>query len=112
MIAFGYEVNPIAGEVHDYATALKELADKRVDEAAGDDAAEDGVEVEAMIVEKSAAQALAELADERDARVIVVGTPRREPDHGRVDRLDAAQAAAHLRNAGAGRTRTSRIDRR
>ncbi len=41
-IAFGYEVNPMAGEVQDYAAALRELAHKRVEEAAGIAAAEDG----------------------------------------------------------------------
>ena len=30
-VAFGYGVNPMAGELHDYAAALKELANKRVE---------------------------------------------------------------------------------
>lgn len=80
-IAFGYGVNPMAGEVQDYAAALRELAHKRVEEAAGIAAAEDG-QVDAVLVEKSAAQALIDLADERDARMIVVGTHGESPIHG------------------------------
>ncbi len=77
-IAFGYGVNPMAGEVQDYAAALRELAHKRVEEAAGIAAAEDG-QVDAVLVEKSAAEALIDLAEERDARLIVVGTHGESP---------------------------------
>lgn len=80
-IAFGYGVNPMAGEVQDYAAALRELAHKRVEEAAGIAAAVDG-DVDAVLVEKSAAQALVDLAEERDARLIVVGTHGESPFHG------------------------------
>ena len=80
-IAFGYGVNPMAGEVQDYAAALRELAHKRVEEAAGIAAGVDG-EVDAVLVEKSAAQALVDLAEERDARLIVVGTRGESPIRG------------------------------
>ncbi len=80
-VAFGYEVNPMAGEVQDYAAALRELAHQRVEEAAGIAAAEDD-QIDAVLVEKSAAQALTDLADERDARLIVVGTHGESPIHG------------------------------
>jgi nucleotide-binding universal stress UspA family protein len=80
-IAFGYAVNPMAGEVKDYAAALRELAHKRVEEAAGIAAAADS-EVDAVLVEQSPAKALADLADERDARLIVVGTHGESPIHG------------------------------
>ncbi len=80
-IAFGYDVNPMAGEVKDYAEALRELAHKRVEEAAGIAAAVDG-DVDAVLVEQSPAKALVELADERDARLIVVGTHGESPLHG------------------------------
>ncbi len=80
-IAFGYGVNPMAGEVQDYAAALRELAHKRVEEAAGIVADIDG-QVDAVLVEKSAAQALVDLAEERDARLIVVGTHGESPLHG------------------------------
>lgn len=80
-VAFGYEVNPMAGEVQDYAAALRELAHKRVEEAAGIAAAEHG-QIDAVLIEKSAAQALTDLADERDARLIVVGSHGESPIQG------------------------------
>jgi nucleotide-binding universal stress UspA family protein len=80
VIAFGYELNPVAGELHDYHAALKELATQRLTEAtslaAGD------TDVEAVIVEKAPAPGLVALADERDARVIVVGTRGESPIRG------------------------------
>ena len=81
IVAFGYEVSPVGGELHDYHLALKDLGSKRLAEArelAGDD----GANVEAVIVERSPAQALAELGAERDARVIVVGTRGESPIRG------------------------------
>ncbi len=81
IIAFGYDLNPVAGEIHDYHIAVKELADRRLTEALAK-TAESGVEVEATIVERSPAQGLAELAKERDARVIVIGTRGESPIRG------------------------------
>jgi nucleotide-binding universal stress UspA family protein len=81
IIAFGYELNQVAGEIQDYAKALKELATQRLKEAAAL-AAADGVEIEAVIVERAPAHALVELADQRDARVIVVGTRGESPLRG------------------------------
>jgi nucleotide-binding universal stress UspA family protein len=71
IVAFGYELNPVAGELHDYHAALKELATQRLTEA---QELADGADIEAVIVEKEPAAGLVALADERDARVIVVGT--------------------------------------
>lgn len=82
IIAFGYELNQVAGEIQDYAKALKELATQRLEEGAALVAGADGVEVEAVIVERAPAHALVELADERDARVIVVGTRGESPLRG------------------------------
>jgi nucleotide-binding universal stress UspA family protein len=83
VIAFGYELSPVGGELHDYHAALKELATKRLTEATELANAEDGeVEVEAVIVESEPAHALVELAAERDARVIVVGTSGESPLRG------------------------------
>jgi nucleotide-binding universal stress UspA family protein len=81
IIAFAYELNPVAGEIHDYHAALKELAGKRLTEAI---ALAEGVtgDVEAVIVEQAPAPALVALADERDARVIVVGTRGESPIKG------------------------------
>ncbi len=77
-IAFGYDVSPVGGEVHDYHEALRELGTRRLQEAralVGDDAGQ----IDAVIVEEAPAQALVQLADERDARVIVVGTRGERP---------------------------------
>ena len=74
VIAFAYDLNPVAGELHDYHAALKELATKRLTEAttfAADAGA--GADIEAVIVEQGPAAGLVALADERDARLIVVG---------------------------------------
>jgi nucleotide-binding universal stress UspA family protein len=73
IIAFGYELSPVGGELHDYHAALKELATKRVTEGASL-AARDGADVEAVVVEHEPAHGLVELGAERDARMIVVGT--------------------------------------
>jgi nucleotide-binding universal stress UspA family protein len=81
VIAFGYELNPVAGELHDYHAALKELATERLTEATSL-AAGAGVEIEAVIVEKAPAPGLVALADERDARAIVVGTRGESPIKG------------------------------
>ena len=47
-------------------------------------------------MEEAPAKALVDLADARDARVIVVGTRGESPLHARADRLDAAEAGAHV----------------
>jgi nucleotide-binding universal stress UspA family protein len=80
VIAFAYEVNRVAGEVGDYHHALEELAKSRLQEGAAlvDDS---GLEVEAVIMEESPARALVDLAEARDARVIVVGTRGESPLH-------------------------------
>jgi nucleotide-binding universal stress UspA family protein len=81
IIMFGYEVNKVTGEVGDYHHALQELATSRLKEGAAlvSDA---GVEIEAVIMEEAPAKALVELADTRDARMIVVGTRGESPIHG------------------------------
>jgi nucleotide-binding universal stress UspA family protein len=81
IIAFGYELNPVAGEIHDYHAALRELADQRLTEAL-QIAEASGDEVEATIVERSPANALAALAVERDARLIVIGSRGESPIRG------------------------------
>jgi nucleotide-binding universal stress UspA family protein len=82
VIAFGYELNPVAGELHDYHAAVKEMATRRLTEATALVPAADAGDVEAVIVEQAPAQALVQLADERDARVIVVGTRGEGPLRG------------------------------
>jgi nucleotide-binding universal stress UspA family protein len=80
-VAFGYELSPVGGELHDYHAALNDLARARVEEAralAGD---ADG-EVDAVVVALPPAEALVHVADERDARVIVVGSRGQSPLRG------------------------------
>ncbi|MGP0048923.1 MAG: universal stress protein [Solirubrobacteraceae bacterium] len=72
-IAFAYEVSPVGGELHDYHLALKDLATRRLTEAKELTAGAPG-QIDTIIVERAPAEGLAELADELDARVIVVGT--------------------------------------
>jgi len=79
VIAFAYELNPVAGELHDYHAAVKELAEKRLAEALSVVSADDGLEGEAIPVARAPAEALVALADERDARLIVVGTQGESP---------------------------------
>ena len=80
-IAFGYELSPVGGELHDYHLALNELGEKRLEEAKAV-AAEAGGEVEAIVVALDPAEALVHVAAERDARVIVVGTRGESPFRG------------------------------
>jgi nucleotide-binding universal stress UspA family protein len=80
-IAFAYDLSPVAGELHDYHAALKDLATKRLTEGK-EFAHQAGGEVEAVIVERAPADALVKLADERDARMIVVGTRGESPIKG------------------------------
>jgi len=70
IIAFGYGVSPVGGELADYQAALRE---------AGELVAGEGIEVEAVRVERDPAPALADLAAEREARMIVVGTHGESP---------------------------------
>jgi nucleotide-binding universal stress UspA family protein len=72
-VAFGYELSPVGGELHDYHLALKEMANQRLAEATSL-ASQDGADVEGVVVEREPAEGLVELAQLRDARLIVVGT--------------------------------------
>jgi nucleotide-binding universal stress UspA family protein len=81
-IAFAYELSPVGGEVRDYAEAVRELAGKRLAEGHALAAAGNGTEVDSVVIEESPARALVDLAKERDARVIVVGTHSESPLRG------------------------------
>jgi nucleotide-binding universal stress UspA family protein len=80
IVAFAYQLNKVTGEVGDYHHALQELARQRLQEAAA--LVGDGIELEAVIMEESPAKALIDLADTKDARIIVVGTRGESPLHG------------------------------
>jgi nucleotide-binding universal stress UspA family protein len=73
IVAFGYELSPVGGELHDYHLALRDMAQQRLAEATSL-ASQDGADVEGVVVERDPAHGLVELADQRDARLIVVGT--------------------------------------
>jgi nucleotide-binding universal stress UspA family protein len=83
VIAFGYHVQKLGGEVLDYAKALQERAQEVIDHGAHQAEAK-GAEVESVIIEKHPAEALAELAKERSARMIVVGTHGESPLKGAI----------------------------
>jgi nucleotide-binding universal stress UspA family protein len=72
---FGYTVGRLGGEVSDYAAALHEHAQQVLTEAR--EVAGDGVE--AVELERSPVEALIEVADQRDARMIVVGSYGERP---------------------------------
>jgi len=81
VIAFGWHVQKLGGEVKDYAKAVEERAQEAVDHGVHQAQAK-GVDVESVIIEKQPAQALADLAQERGARMIVVGTHGESPLRG------------------------------
>jgi nucleotide-binding universal stress UspA family protein len=78
VIVFGYHVQKLGGEVLDYAKALEERAQEVLEHGVHQAKAK-GVEVESVVVEHAPAEALAELAKERDARMIVVGSYGEHP---------------------------------
>jgi nucleotide-binding universal stress UspA family protein len=81
LAVFGFEANPVGGELTDYRAALQDHARGVLAEATAAARAE-GVEVETVIAEEDPAHALAELGREREARAIVVGTRGESPLRG------------------------------
>ncbi len=81
VVVYAYEVNRMGGEVQDYAKSLKERSEEVMDHAIHQAAAK-GVKIETVVVEERPAAALVRLADERDARLIVVGTRGESPIKG------------------------------
>jgi nucleotide-binding universal stress UspA family protein len=78
VVVFAYEINRMGGEVEDYAKSVQERADEVLGHAKSQAAAK-GVEIETVVVQEKPAAALVRLADERDARLIVVGTRGESP---------------------------------
>ena len=83
VLVFGYHVQKLGGEVLDYAKAVHERAEEAVDHGVNQAQAK-GVEVEPVVIERQPAEALAELAKERGARMIVVGTHGERPLKGAI----------------------------
>ena len=77
-VVFGFEANPVGGEALDYWAALREHGESVLGTAI-EEAKAAGVEVETLVVERPPAQALAELAEERKADMIVVGSHGERP---------------------------------
>jgi nucleotide-binding universal stress UspA family protein len=78
VVVFAYEVSRLGGEVPDYAKALRERAQEVIEHARHHAEASE-VEIEAEIVEKDPAQALVDVANRHDARMIVVGSRSERP---------------------------------
>jgi nucleotide-binding universal stress UspA family protein len=78
VVVFAHHVSRLGGEVHDYEEVLREHG-RQVLEEAGGVARAAGVEVELVLRESSPAEALIEVADEHDARLIAVGSYGERP---------------------------------
>jgi nucleotide-binding universal stress UspA family protein len=78
ILGFGFFPNLPERQARDYIDALREFGEKATHEAV-ERAKQAGVEAEAVVVAKQPAEGLAELADERDARMIVVGSHGERP---------------------------------
>jgi nucleotide-binding universal stress UspA family protein len=73
-VVFGYAPPGLwGGEIAEHEEAIEELGEKVMAKAKAQ-AAEKGVEIEAQLVAMRAAEALIEVAEQRDARMIVVGS--------------------------------------
>jgi nucleotide-binding universal stress UspA family protein len=78
VVVFAHQVSRLGGEVHDYEEALLERGRGVLEQARGI-AREGGLDPEVVIREQSAADALIAVADEHDARMIVVGSYGERP---------------------------------
>jgi nucleotide-binding universal stress UspA family protein len=74
VLVFGYAPPGIwGGEIADHEEAIEELGEKLMGEAK-ERVAASGIEVEIVMVPKRPAEALLDVAETRDARMIVVGS--------------------------------------
>jgi nucleotide-binding universal stress UspA family protein len=80
-VVVAYEVSRLGGEVADFAAALAERA-QQVVKLATDQAAGLHAEIQTEIVEERTADALVDVADRLDARLIVVGSRGESPLRG------------------------------
>jgi len=78
VVVFAHQVSRLGGEVRDYEDALLERG-RGVLEEARSIGREAGVEIELVMRELSSAEALIAVADEHDARMIVVGSYGERP---------------------------------
>jgi nucleotide-binding universal stress UspA family protein len=74
VVVFGYAPPGIwGGEIAEHEEAIEELGERLTQEAR-ERAAAEGIEAEVTMVAKRGTEALLEVGDERDARMIVVGS--------------------------------------
>jgi nucleotide-binding universal stress UspA family protein len=74
VVVFGYAPPGLwGGEIAEHEEAIEELGEKVMGKAKAQ-AAEHGVEIETLLVPKRAAEALIDTAEQRQARMIVVGS--------------------------------------
>lgn len=79
VVVFGYAPPGLwGGEIADHEEAIEELGEKVTGQAKAQANAR-GTEVEVQLVPKRATEALIDVADERDARMIVVGSVGEAP---------------------------------
>jgi nucleotide-binding universal stress UspA family protein len=78
VIAFAYEVSAFGGEVQDLAKALRERGESVTAEAAAT-ARDAGLDPETAVVSGDRAEALATLAADRGAAMVVIGTRGESP---------------------------------
>ena len=77
-VVFGFDANPVGGEALDYWEAVRQHGEG-VLAAALEETKSAGIEVESIVAEKRPSDALAEIAEERDASMIVVGSNGERP---------------------------------
>lgn len=78
VVVFGYAPRSVEREAKDYMDALEEIGQKATGEAVAK-AISAGVAAEAVVKGERAAESLVSVADERDARMIVVGSYGERP---------------------------------
>ena len=94
VVVFGYAPPGVwGGEIADHEEAIEELGEKVIGEAREQAEAARSPRSTSRWSPKRATEALIEVADERDARMIVVGSQGETPLKGIDPRLDHQQAA-------------------
>jgi nucleotide-binding universal stress UspA family protein len=84
VVVFGYAPPGIwGGEIAEHEEAIEEFGEKVVERARAQASAH-GTEIEVELVAKKAAEALIEVADQRQARMIVVGSFGEPPLRGMI----------------------------
>jgi nucleotide-binding universal stress UspA family protein len=77
-VVFGFDANPVGGEAVDYWKAVRQHGEEVLAKAI-EEAKAGGLEVESMVAEKAPSDALSEIAEERGASMIVVGSHGERP---------------------------------